>query len=150
MNLTEIKQTGSGGRKARKRLGRGSGSGTGKTSGRGHKGLKARSGGRVPRSFEGGQMPLHRRIPKRGFTNARFKKVFAVVNVRDLNVLEDGTHVTLELVLERGLARKKAKLLKILGEGDLERKLTVEAHRFSATAKEKISGAGGEVKELSC
>ena len=150
MNLTEIKQTGAGGRKPKKRVGRGSGSGTGKTAGRGHKGQKARSGGKVQRASEGGQMPLFRRLPKVGFTNARFKKVFAVVNVRDLNVLEDGTHVTLELVLERGLARKKAKMLKVLGEGDLERKLTVEAHKFSASAKEKIAGAGGEAKELSC
>lgn len=150
MNLTDIKQSGAGGRRPTKRLGRGSGSGTGKTSGRGHKGQKARSGGKVPRSSEGGQMPLFRRLPKRGFSNARFKKVFAVVNVRDLNALDDGTHVTIDLVLEHGLARKKAKLLKVLGEGDLEKKLTVEAHRFSASAKDKIAKAGGEVKELPC
>jgi len=150
MNLTEAKQTGAGGRKPRRRVGRGSGSGRGKTSGRGMKGLKARSGGKVPLGFEGGQMPLVRRTPKRGFNNARFKTTFAVVNVRDLNQLEDGTTVTLELVLEKGLVRKKAKLLKVLGEGDLEKKLTVEAHRFSAGAREKITGAGGEVKELPC
>ncbi len=150
MNLTDIKQTGAGGRQARKRVGRGQGSGNGKTAGRGSKGQKSRSGGGVNRASEGGQMPLFRRLPKRGFTNARFKKVYAVVNVRDLNVLDDGTNVTLELVLEKGLARKKAKLLKVLGEGDLEKKLTVEAHRFSGSAKEKIAKAGGEVKELSC
>jgi large subunit ribosomal protein L15 len=150
MNLTELKQVGAGGRRPSKRKGRGSGSGNGKTAGRGHKGLKARSGGKVPLAFEGGQMPLARRMPKRGFTNARFRKVFAFVNVRDLNGLEDGTHVTLELILERGLAPKKSKLLKVLGEGDLERKLTVEAHKFSASAREKIEKAGGEVKELPC
>ncbi len=150
MNLTQIKEEGAGGRRTAKRKGRGSGSGLGKTAGRGHKGLKARSGGKVPLASEGGQMPLVRRMPKRGFSNARFRKEFAVVNVRDLNALEDGTEVSLELILERGLAPKKSKLLKILGEGDLERKLEITAHRFSASAREKIEKAGGKVKELPC
>jgi large subunit ribosomal protein L15 len=95
-------------------------------------------------------MPLIRRVPKRGFTNAPFKKTFAVVNVRDLNGFEDGSVVDLAAILEKGLARKKAKHLKILGEGELERKLVIEAHHFSGTAREKITKAGGEIKELKC
>jgi len=95
-------------------------------------------------------MPLIRRVPKRGFTNAPFKKEYVVVNVRDLNDLEDGTVVNLDFIHEKGLTKKKSKLLKILGEGELEKKLVVEAHRFSATAREKITKAGGEAKDLPC
>jgi large subunit ribosomal protein L15 len=95
-------------------------------------------------------MPLFRRVPKRGFTNAPFKKSFVVVNVRDLNDFEDGAVVNLAVILDKGLARKKANHLKILGEGELERKLVVEAHHFSGTAREKITKAGGEAKELKC
>ena len=134
--------------KVRKRVGRGIGSGTGKTAGRGHKGQRSRSGDNPRPGFEGGQMPLYRRIPKRGFTNARFKKHFTLVNVYGLNGFEDGATVNLEIVLAKGLGRKTGAMLKVLGQGEIERKLTVQAHRFSATAKEKIEAAGGTVEVL--
>jgi large subunit ribosomal protein L15 len=129
--------------KPRKRVGRGSGSGTGKTAGRGHKGQRSRSGDHPRLGFEGGQMPLYRRIPKRGFTNARFKKHYTLVNLEALNGFEDGSEVTLEMVLEAGLARRTGDLLKVLGMGDLQKKLTVKAHKFSASAQAKIEEAGG-------
>ncbi|MGI5908312.1 MAG: 50S ribosomal protein L15 [Christensenellales bacterium] len=131
-----------------KRLGRGIGSGTGKTSGKGHKGQNARSGGGVRPGFEGGQMPLTRRLPKRGFVSI-FAKEYAIINVRDLNALEDGTVVTAELLREKGVIRKINDGLKVLGNGTLNRKLTVIATKCSASAKEKIEAAGGtvEVKE---
>ena len=134
--------------KNRKRVGRGIGSGTGKTAGRGHKGQRSRSGDNPRPGFEGGQMPLYRRVPKRGFTNARFKKHFTLVNVCGLNGFEDGATVDLETVLSHGLSRKTGVMLKVLGQGEIERKLTVKAHRFSATAKEKIEAAGGTVEVL--
>jgi large subunit ribosomal protein L15 len=132
----------------RKRVGRGIGSGSGKTSGRGHKGQKSRSGYSRRIGYEGGQMPLIRRIPKRGFTNARFRKEYAEVNVSRLNAFEAGTEVTPELLRERRVVRKVRDGVKILGGGDLEVALKVRAHRFSAAAKEKIQKAGGEVTEI--
>lgn len=134
-----------GSRKNRKRLGRGPGSGTGKTSGRGQKGQKARSGGQIPPGFEGGQMPLHRRIPKRGFTNI-FRTEYQVVNVRDLNDLEG--EVDPRILKERGLVRSTRHPVKILGEGELKVGLQVSAHAFSKSARAKIEGAGGTVTEL--
>lgn len=132
--------------KARKRVGRGQGSGTGKTAGRGHKGQRSRSGDHPRLGFEGGQMPLYRRIPKRGFTNARFKKHYTLVNVEALEVFEAGTEVTLDAVLNAGLSRKTGDLLKVLGNGDVSKSLTVKAHKFSATAQSKIEAAGGKAE----
>ncbi|MCH2100700.1 MAG: 50S ribosomal protein L15 [Planctomycetes bacterium] len=134
--------------KARKRVGRGQGSGTGKTAGRGHKGQRSRSGDHPRLGFEGGQMPLYRRIPKRGFTNARFKKHYTLVNVQDLEAFETGAEVTLESVLEAGLSRRTGDLLKVLGNGELSKSLTVKAHKFSATAQSKIEAAGGTAEVL--
>ncbi|MDZ4185057.1 MAG: 50S ribosomal protein L15 [Desulfuromonadales bacterium] len=132
--------------KERKRLGRGPGSGLGKTAGKGHKGAKARSGYDSKRGFEGGQMPLQRRLPKVGFKNP-FRKIFSCVNVCDLNRFEDGTEVTPLLLLEQGLIKKVNDGVKVLGKGELERRLVVVVHRISAGAREKIEGRGGEVKE---
>jgi large subunit ribosomal protein L15 len=132
--------------KQRKRLGRGHGSGHGKTSGRGHKGFKARSGSGVKPGFEGGQMPLQRRIPKRGFTNI-FKKEIGIVNVQDLDIFEDGAVVTLESLIAKGLVGRRYKLVKILGNGDLSRKITVKVDKVSESARKKIDGAGGNVEE---
>ncbi|RMG85635.1 MAG: 50S ribosomal protein L15 [Candidatus Dadabacteria bacterium] len=129
----------------RKRKGRGEGSGLGKTAGRGQKGQKARN--TVKRGFEGGQMPLQRRLPKVGFRNP-FRKEYAYVNVRDLNRFEDGTEVTPALLLEQGLIKKLKDGVKILGKGELERRLVVVAHRVSKGAREKIEAAGGQVKEV--
>ena len=123
---------------AKKRVGRGSGSGLGKTSGRGQKGQKARSGGSINPVFEGGQLPLYRRIPKRGFTNAKFKTVYAVINLSDLNVFEDGTVVTPALLKDTGLVKNQLDGIKVLGNGKLEKKLTIQANKFSASALEKI------------
>jgi large subunit ribosomal protein L15 len=134
--------------KSRKRLGRGPGSGQGKTAGRGHKGQYSRSGSSAKPSFEGGKMPLIRRVPKRGFNN-KFAKIVAVVNVRDLEVLfATGEEVTPEGVRARGLARHQFDELKVLGTGDLTKKLKVSAHRFSRSAAEKIEQAGGQVVVL--
>lgn len=130
---------------APKRVGRGTGSGMGKTSTRGHKGQNARSGGGVRPGFEGGQMPLFRRLPKRGFTNI-WRRDYDVVNLSALNVFEDGTHVGKEELVSRGLIRANAVRVKILGNGDLKRKLTVSADKFSAVAKEKIEKLGGSVE----
>ncbi|MCF0245897.1 MAG: 50S ribosomal protein L15 [Ileibacterium sp.] len=143
MKLHELSQTQS--RKSRKRVGRGPGSGLGKTSGRGQKGQKARSGGGVRPGFEGGQTTLARRLPKRGFTNFN-RKDYAVINVRDLNRFEEGTHVTPELLKESGLLKKQLCGVKVLGEGKLEKKLTVTASKFSKSAKEAIENAGGTVE----
>ncbi|MCX8228768.1 MAG: 50S ribosomal protein L15 [Planctomycetota bacterium] len=132
--------------KNRKRVGRGQGSGTGKTAGRGHKGQRSRSGDNPRLGSEGGQMPLYRRMPKRGFTNARFKKHYTLVNVEVLNSFEEGSEVTLESVLSRGLGRKTGDMLKVLGSGEITAKLTVKAHKFSATASAKIEAAGGTVE----
>lgn len=129
----------------RKRVGRGTGSGSGKTCGRGHKGAGSRSGYSRRPGFEGGQMPLYRRVPKRGFTNAPFRKDYTIVNADKLNVFEDGAVVDLEAVLARGLVSMASPLLKVLGGGELQRKLTVRAQKFSASAKQKIEAAGGSV-----
>lgn len=149
MKLHDLKPACGGGVKARKRLGRGIGSGTGKTAGRGHKGQNARSGGGVRPGFEGGQMPLFRRLPKRGFHNV-FRKEFGVVNVSDLNCFEEGTEVTKELLIERGLIkRSKSKDgVRILGNGDLEVKLNVKANHFSNSATEKIEARGGKAEVI--
>ena len=127
MKLHELKKN-EGATFARKRVGRGPGSGLGKTSGRGEKGQNARSGGGVGPIFEGGQLPLYRRLPKRGFSNAKFKIVYAVINVEDLNCFEDGTVVNPALLKEKGIIKKELNGVKILGEGNLEKKLTIQAH----------------------
>ncbi|ORI33819.1 50S ribosomal protein L15 [Listeria monocytogenes] len=142
MKLHELKPS-EGSRKERNRVGRGTGSGNGKTSGRGHKGQKARSGGGVRLGFEGGQLPLFRRIPKRGFTNIN-RKEFAIVNLDVLNRFEDGTEVTPELLVETGIIRNEKSGIKILSNGNIEKKLTVKANKFSAAAKEAIEAAGGK------
>jgi large subunit ribosomal protein L15 len=132
----------------RKRVGRGPGSGLGKTAGRGEKGQKSRSGYGRKIGFEGGQMPLHRRVPKRGFTNARFRKEFAEVNLGRLEVFEAGTIVTPEVLVKRGIVKRLRDGVKILGGGDLTKPLTVHAHRFSAAARERIAGVGGKAEVL--
>ena len=132
-----------GSRKARKRVGRGPGSGLGKTAGRGHNGQKSRSGGTVPAWFEGGQMPLQRRIPKRGFKNRR-RVEYAVINVGDLNRL-DADRITLKALVRAGVAGGGSKPVKVLGTGEAERAMHVEAHAFSASARRKIEAAGGTV-----
>jgi len=131
-----------------KRLGIGESSGHGKTSGRGGKGQTARSGGTIRLGFEGGQMPLLRRIPKRGFNNASFRTVCAIVNVEQLNAFADGATVTPESLVEAGLIHKLGEGVKILGNGELKKKLTVKVQRVSASAREKITKAGGECEEL--
>jgi len=131
--------------KARTRIGRGIGSGSGKTSGRGHKGRGSRSGASRRAGYEGGQMPIYRRVPKRGFTNARFRTEYTTINVDKLNGFADGAVVDLAAVLDSGLASKNTDLLKILGNGTLERKLTVRTQKCSKAAAEKIQAAGGEV-----
>ncbi|WP_422448616.1 50S ribosomal protein L15 [Thermoanaerobacterium sp. DL9XJH110] len=130
-----------------KRVGRGIGSGHGKTSTRGHKGQNARSGGGVRPGFEGGQMPLYRRLPKRGFTNI-FKKEYAVINVKDLNRFEENTRVTPELLIEKGLIKNVKDGIKVLGDGELKVKVDVAAHAFSKSAKEKIESAGGKAEVI--
>ena len=147
MKLHELKYN-EGSKKAIKRLGRGPSSGTGKTSGRGQNGQNARSGGGGRAVFEGGQLPLYRRLPKRGFSNAMFKKVYAVINVSDLNVFEDGTEVTPELLFEMGIIKKQLSGIKVLGNGELEKKLNVKAHKFSDVAKQKIEAAGGKAEVM--
>src|SRR5690349_7554807 len=130
----------------RKRVGCGESSGHGKTSGRGHKGQKARTGGAIRPGFEGGQMPLHRRLPKKGFSNARFQDDIAVVNVGSLSeVFEDGATVNAESLVEKGLVRGQIDAIKILGDGEVTRKLTLQVDKISASAKEKIEKAGGTV-----
>ena len=147
MKLNELKYN-EGSHKDIKRLGRGSSSGTGKTSGRGENGQKSRSGGGVRIGFEGGQLPLYRRLPKRGFSNAMFKKTYAVINVSDLNMFDEGTEVTPELLFEMGIIKKQLSGIKVLGNGELEKKLTVRAHKFSDVAKEKIEKAGGKAEVM--
>ena len=141
MKLFELKPA-EGSTTAPRRLGRGTGSGLGKTSGKGHKGAKARSGGGKRPGFEGGQMPLTRQLPKRGFTNI-FAKEFATVNVEDLNIFENDTVVTVDLLVEKKIVRKALDGLKVLGEGELTKKLTVKAVKFTGSAKEKIEAVGG-------
>ena len=138
MKLNELKYN-EGSKKDIKRLGRGSSSGTGQ---------KSRSGGGVRVGFEGGQLPLYRRLPKRGFSNAMFKKTYAVINVSDLNKFEEGTEVTPELLFEMGIIKKQLSGIKVLGNGELTKKLTVRAHKFSSIAKEKIEAAGGKAEVI--
>ena len=146
MKLNELSPA-AGSAKAAWRKGRGPGSGNGKTAGKGHKGQNARSGGGVRPGFEGGQFPIYRQHPKRGFHNY-FAKNYAIVNVEDLNRFVDGTVVDLEVLLAAKVVRKSLDGLKVLGNGELTKKLTVKAAVFSATAKEKIEAAGGKVEEV--
>ena len=146
MNLSELKYN-EGSRSVSKRIGRGQGSGNGKTAGKGHKGQNARSGGGVAIGFEGGQTPIYKRIPKRGFTNIS-RKEYAIVNVAQLNCFEDGTVVTPELLKQAGLVKKMLSGVKVLGEGTLEKKLTVKVNKVSASAKAAIEQAGGNVEVL--
>ena len=147
MKLHELERT-FGAKHAKKRVGRGSGSGLGKTSGRGQKGQKARSGASINPVFEGGQLPLYRRLPKRGFSNAPFKIRYAVINVEDLNRFEDGTVVTPALLKETGLVKNQLDGIKILGTGNLEKKLTVQANKFSTSALEKIEKSGSKAEVI--
>jgi len=144
MNLNEL-QPAAGSRKLRNRVGRGTSSGNGKTSGRGQKGQKAR--GKVRLGFEGGQMPLYRRIPKRGFTNIS-RKEFAVVNLEKLNAFADGTEITPALLIERGVVKNQKSGIKVLAVGQLDKKLTVKAHKFSGAAKAAIEQAGGTTEVI--
>ncbi len=146
MKLNELKPA-EGSTTAARRLGRGTGSGLGKTSGKGHKGAKARSGGGKRPGFEGGQMPLTRQLPKRGFTNI-FAKEYAIVNVEDLEIFENGTVVTVEMLVEKKIVRKALDGLKVLGEGELTKKLTVKAVKFTGSAKEKIEAVGGTAEVI--
>ncbi|MBO5968792.1 MAG: 50S ribosomal protein L15, partial [Clostridia bacterium] len=132
----------------RYRKGRGPGSGNGKTAGKGHKGQNARSGGGVRPGFEGGQFPIYRQLPKRGFNNKRFATVYATVNVSDLNRFEDGAIVDIQTLLDARVIRKAQDGLKVLGNGEITKKLTVKAAKFSAAAKEKIEAAGGSCEEV--
>lgn len=134
--------------KERNRVGRGTSSGNGKTSGKGHKGQNARSGGGVRPGFEGGQLPLFRRLPKRGFSNAPFKVEYATINVSDLDKFEDGAVVTPELLKEMGIVKKQLAGIKVLGNGELTKKVTVKANKFSATAVEKIENMGGKAEVI--
>ncbi|MDR7857646.1 50S ribosomal protein L15 [Tissierella sp.] len=149
MKLNDLRPNAGGGTKTKKRLGRGIGSGLGKTSGKGHKGQNARSGGGVRPGFEGGQMPLFRRIPKRGFTNI-FAKEYAIVNIEELNRFTENTVVTPELLFNEGIVKKGKAIdgVKILGDGELSIKLTVQAQKFSKTAAEKIEAAGGKAEVI--
>jgi large subunit ribosomal protein L15 len=145
LKLHEL-QPAAGAKKAPTRKGRGVGSGNGKTGGHGHKGQNARAGGGVRPGFEGGQMPLYRRVPKRGFNNKDFASVYAEVNVAALNVFEDGTVVNGELLKEKGIVKKLYDGVSVLGNGEITKKLTVQAARFTKTASEKIEAAGGKVE----
>ena len=146
MKLHELKPA-QGTKKGRKRVGRGTGSGLGKTSGKGQKGQKSRSGGGVRIGFEGGQMPLYRRLPKVGFTNI-FRKEYAIVNIKDLDIFENGTEVTPEVLKEAGLVKAMKNGVKILGNGEISKQLTVKAHKFSKTAAERIIASGGKVEVI--
>ena len=147
MKLHELRPS-EGAFKTSKRLGRGTGSGLGKTSGKGHKGQNARSGGGVRPGFEGGQLPLFRRLPKRGFSNAMFKVEYATINVSDLDKFEEGAVITPELLKEMGILKKQLAGVKVLGNGNLTKKLTVKANKFSATAVEKIEAIGGKAEVI--
>jgi large subunit ribosomal protein L15 len=143
INLSNLSPS-PGSRKPRKRLGRGHGSGHGKTSGRGHKGQKARSGSGVKPGFEGGQMPIQRRLPKRGFNNI-FRTEYAIVNIRDLHKMRSGSTVNLATLLKQGLIKASDTKVKILGDGELTKKFTVEVDKVSKSAQQKIESAGGSV-----
>lgn len=147
MKLHELKKN-EGATFRKKIVGRGSGSGLGKTSGRGQKGQNARTGGGVSPVFEGGQLPLYRRLPKRGFSNHDFKTVYAVINVGDLNVFNDGDVVTPALLKERGIVKKQLNGIKVLGNGTLEKKITIQAHRFSSSALRKIEESGSKAEVI--
>lgn len=148
MNIQSLKPA-ENSRFSKKRLGRGIGSGVGKTSGKGHKGQNARSGGGVRVGFEGGQMPLIRKLPRRGFTNADFKKVYTIVNVSDLNRFDENSVVDVNAIVEKGIVSKIEKYgVKVLGNGKLEKALTVKANKFSETAKKKIQDAQGKFEEV--
>ncbi|MBQ1448067.1 MAG: 50S ribosomal protein L15 [Erysipelotrichaceae bacterium] len=144
MTLNELKYN-EGARGVRKRIGRGQGSGTGKTSGKGHKGQNARSGGGVAIGFEGGQTPIYKKLPKRGFTNFN-RKEYAVINVGDLEAFENGATVSLEILMNMGIIKKTLCGLKVLGDGELTKKLTVKCDKVSKSAKEAIEKAGGTVE----
>ena len=137
-----------GANKKPKRVGRGSSSGLGTTAGKGNKGQQSRSGGKTYVGFEGGQMPLYRRIARKGFSNYPFKKEYAVINLSDLNVFENGTVVTPALLKERGIVKKQLSGIKVLGEGQLEKKLTVQAHKFSKSAIDKINESGSKAEVI--
>ena len=147
MKLNELRPA-EGSVQERYRKGRGPGSGNGKTAGKGHKGQNARSGGGVRPGFEGGQFPIYRQLPKRGFNNKRFATVYATINVSDLNRFEDGAIVDIETLLAARVIRKAQDGLKVLGNGEITKKLTVKAAKFSAAAKEKIEAAGGSCEEV--
>lgn len=147
MKLHELKPN-EGSVQTRKRVGRGPGSGLGKTSGKGHKGQNARSGGGVRPGFEGGQLPLFRRLPKRWFNNYEFRTEYAIVNVGDLNDFKDGSVIELSNLKESGLVKKEKDGIKILGNGELTKKLTVKANKFSSTARVKIENAGGKIEVI--
>lgn len=147
MKLHELEKN-IGAKQRKKRVGCGPGSGLGKTCGRGQKGQKARSGGSINPVFEGGQLPLYRRLPKRGFSNALFKKEYAVINVSDLNIFDDGTVVTPALLKEKGIIKKQLNGIKILGNGTLSKKLTIQAHKFSSSALEKIKVSGSKAEVI--
>lgn len=136
-----------GARSVKKRIGRGQGSGTGKTAGKGNKGQNARSGGGVSIGFEGGQTPLYKRIPKRGFTNFT-RREYGIVNVESLNKFEDGTTVTIEMLISTGLVKKELDGVKVLGSGSIDKKLTVCANKFSKSAQAAIEKAGGKVEVI--
>ena len=146
MKLNELERTPE--FKSRKRVGRGPGSGMGKTSTRGENGQKARSGASIPAWFQGGQSPLYRRIPKRGFSNAKFTTKYAVINLSDLNRFNDGDVVTPELLKEKGIIKKQLNGVKVLGNGELEKKITVKANRFSTRAVTKIESKGGKAEVI--
>jgi len=147
MNLSDLRPA-KGAKHSKKRVGRGQGSGNGKTAGRGHKGAQSRSGYKHKRGFEGGQMPLHRRVPKRGFHNL-FRDEYAVVNLDTLaEQFEAGAEITVDALREQGLVRKGAKKIKVLARGDIAKALTVHAHKFSGKAAEKIAAAGGKAEVL--
>jgi len=148
MDLSNLKPA-AGAKQKRKRVGRGPGSGNGKTAGRGHKGAQSRSGYSFKRGFEGGQMPLHRRVPKRGFNNSEFRTEYAVVNLDQLEaVFEAGAEVTLESLRQAGLVRSQRLKVKVLGRGEVTKALTVHAHKFSGQAAEKLAAAGGRAEAL--
>ena len=147
MKLNELMQN-NGARTERRRVGRGPGSGLGKTSGKGEKGQKARSGVSIPATFEGGQLPLYRRLPKRGFSNAQFKIKYAVINVCDLNRFDDGAVVTPEILHDAGLLKNQLDGVKVLGNGTLEKKLTIKANKFSKEAVNKIEKSGSTLEVI--
>jgi large subunit ribosomal protein L15 len=147
VNLSDVKRSGKGHRR-RKRVGRGIGSGSGKTCGRGHKGAKSRSGYSRGHTYEGGQMPLFRRLPKRGFSNAAFAEPVVSINVEALNRFRKGSEVDPAALREAGLIKGRVRRVKILGRGELKKELTVRAHAFSASAREKIEGAGGQAEVI--